>query len=250
MWFKKNLLQLIIIGVALVFMLLWLKQCNDNKVAQKKLIVAEHNINALQDTLRVTKNKVGETEYNKLAFLTDKLENLEKLNTDLYKTVKNIKGNVSYITNGTVSVVHDTLELETEGSRDGNLVITDFSFDTTYSKGNSRSIKGWTQYDLETESTLAKLTKDSLSMSFSTGIKNLDKGTPTIFLTSNYPNFSVTELQGAILDPNLFNKKTKQKKLGIGLQLGYSPLSYNLSNKKFGIVNQVTLGVGLSYKIF
>lgn len=248
-WIKKNILQLIIIGVALVFMLLWLKQCNDNKVAQKKLIVAEHNINALQDTLRVTKNKVGETEYNKLAFLTDKLENLEKLNTDLYKTVKNIKGNVSTIIKGDTKIVTDTLYLASSTTVNQDTITTRFNFDSTYSKGNSRSLAGFTQYNMATKATKAQLTKDEISISFITGIKNLDKGKPEIFLTSNYPNFQIVALQGAVLDKNLFKGKAPRK-ISVGAQLGYSPLSYNFSTKKLGITNQITFGVGVSYRIF
>lgn len=201
-------------------------------MTEKKLQVAQQNINVLNDTIRLVKNKAQEPEFDKLAFLTDKLSSLEKLNTNLYTTVKNIKGNVTTIIKGTASIVHDTTILETESSRDGNLIVTDFSFDTIYSKGNSRNIKGWTQYDLETESSVAKLTKDSLSIAFTTGIKNLDKGKPEIFLTSNYPGFKATSLDGAVLDPKLFQSKNKQKLVTIDLNVGYAPLTYSFNTKQ------------------
>lgn len=213
---------------------LLLQQCNQNKIAEKKLAVAEHNINVLNDSLRITKNKVGEDEFNKLAFLTDKVDNLAKLSTDLANAVKNINGKVGTIIKGTASVaIHDTLFLDATTTVEDTKIVTDFNFDTTYSKGNSRHIKGWTEYDLETQSTTAALTKDSLSIAFTTGIKNLYKGKPEIFLTSTYPGFTVTDLQGAVLDPKLFQPKTKQKLLTIGLNVGYTPITYSLNKKQF-----------------
>jgi len=246
-WVKNNI---ILLGVILVLILFSLRQCRQTRIAEKKFQVAEQNISALNDTIRLVKTKDDKPEYNKLAFLVDKVSNLEKLSQDLAQEVKNTKGKVTTIIKGGVQIVHDTTEIWAYTTLDDDKIIANFDYDTTYSKGNSRAISGYTEYDTFTESTKGFITKDSMNVSFVTGIKNLDKGEPEIFLRSNYPGFSVTSLEGASLDPNLFTKKTKPRKIGIGIQAGYSPISYNFSTKKLGIQNQLTLGIGLNYKIF
>lgn len=250
-WINKNLLKLILIGGLIIAVIIILKQCKANNIAKKKLAVAEHNINTLNDTIRISQNKAGEDEYNKLAFLTDKVDNLAKLNTQLANAVKNIKGGkVTTIIQGTTQIVTDTIYLNANTVVNDSMVTTNFDFSKEYSKGNSRTLEGFTKYDLATKRSEAQITKDSLNISFTTGIKNADKGKPEIFLTSQFPGFSVSSLEGAVLDPSLFSKKVKQKKVSVGLQLGYSPLNYNFSTKKLGITNQLTFGIGINYRIW
>lgn len=244
-WVKNNI---ILLGVILTLLLFNINQCRNNKIANKKLEVSEQNIKALNDTIRITKAKDGTLEANKLAFLADKVSSLENLSTELAKEVKKTKGNVNYIVNAGTKIVHDTTYLTSAATVDSNSVVVDFKFDSTFSKGNSRSLAGYTKYGIKDKSSFAMLTKDSLNMSFVTGIKNLDKGEPEIFIRSNYPGFAATSIEGAVLDKKLFKGKTPSK-FGFGLQLGYSPLNYNFSTRKLGITNQITFGIGLNYKI-
>lgn len=246
-WVKNNPGKTLAV-IVLVLILLNMYQCKHNQIAQKKLEVAEQNILALNDTLRETKNKQGEVEFNKLALLTDKVSNLEKLNADLAHSIKNIKGNVSTIIKGEAKIVHDTTYLDAEGGIENNLVTADFKLDTVYSPGNSRKIKGWTEYDLETDAVNAAITQDEIEMSFVTGIKNLDRGKPEIFLSSPYPGFRATKIDGAVLDPGLFKKPDKQKLITLGLHIGYVPITYSLSNKKIDF-NLTRFGVGAGANI-
>jgi len=227
-WVKANkTFLLIIVGFAIVS----LQQCGSNRDLRKQLEVANHNIKAINDTLRVTKDKDGKDEANKLALLTDKLSNLEKLNADLASEVKSIKGKVGTIIKGDVVVVHDTIPLIVKSEFIDSTVRTDFNFSKTYSPGNFRSLTGYTKYDLRSAKGVGELTSDSLGIRFTTGIKNLDKGTPEIFLKSDYPGFSVTQLDGAVLDPKLF-KKTKVRLLTTGLNIGWTPVTYDAGTKK------------------
>ncbi len=245
-WIKNNI---ILLGVILILVLFGISQCRNNKTLKNKLEVSEQNIKVVNDTIRITESKDGTLEANKLAFLTDKISNLEKLSSSLAKEVKNTKGTVNYIVNSGTKIVHDTTYLPSTSVADSNAVIVNFKFDTLYSKGNSRNLAGYTKYGMKDKSSSAILTKDSLNISFTTGIKNLDKGKPEIFIRSNYPGFSATSIEGAVLDKKLFEPKAKQKRVGVGFQLGYSPLNYNLSTNKLGITNQITFGVGLNYRI-
>src|SRR5882724_6028732 len=91
-WLRTNKMKTYLIGAVLMLAVLNLKQCGTASMLKKELAVSEHNIKALNDTIRLTTNKAHEPEFDKLAFLTDKVSNLEKLSTDLYTEVKKIKG--------------------------------------------------------------------------------------------------------------------------------------------------------------
>jgi len=231
-WVGKNPIKLMLAFI-LILILININQCNRTRKAERKLEVAEHNINALNDTIRITQNRIGENEFNKLALLTNDVKNLKALNTELYNAVKNIKGGkVNTILKETISVVHDTTEIWAYTTLDDEKITTDFKLDTVYSEGNSRKIEGYTEYFYETESSAGYITKDSLSLSFITGIKNLDKGKPEIFITSNYPGFKAMKIDGAILDKKLFEPKNKQKLLTLGVNMGYTPITYSFGTQK------------------
>lgn len=231
-WLKKNSFKLTV-GIIVILAVFSLDQCNKNRVAQKKLAVAEHNISALNDTIRVTKTRDGEDQFNKLALLTNDVKSLKALNAELYDAVKNIKGGkVNTILKETISLVHDTTEIWVNTVLDEEKIVSEFKLDTVYSEGNSRKIEGFTEYDIDTESSKGFITKDSLSLAFVTGIKNLDKGAPEIFITSNYPGFKATKIEGAHLDKKLFEPKNKQQLFTFGLNVGYTPITYSVAKQK------------------
>ena len=249
LFFNNNRYAVIVTILAVIFAAVNLIQFNTNAITKKKLAVAEHNLQAANDSVRITKDKAGRDEANKLAFLTDQLSELKKMNIDLYNEVKSIKGKVSTVIQGEVKVVEKPVPFAVQAQLADSTVRADFKFDTTYSPGNYRKLSGFTKYNLRNGEATGEKTVDEIGIKFTTGIKNLDKGKPEIFLKSDYPGFTVTELDGAVIDPNLF-KKPRQKKLSVGLHFGYSPLYYNLSTKKGGFANQLTGGVGVNYKIF
>lgn len=244
-WIKKNWMLLAIIVVLLSILA---GQCRSNQVTKKKLQVSQHNIEVLQDSVRKATTKDGKPEFDKLAFLTDKVSNLEKLSQDLYLEVKNTKGKTNTIIKGGVQLVHDTTYLESEANLENDIVTVDFKHDTTYSKGNSRSIAGTTTYDILTDVSTAKITKDSLYMTFVTGIKNLDVGKPEIFVRSDYPGFSAVNIEGAVLDKSIFQPKNKQKLITLGLQIGYTPLTYSLRTQRVDF-DPTRFGVGAGANI-
>lgn len=230
--FKGNKVATIAVAAVLVLGLMQWNSCNRTARLQKKLEVAQHNINALNDTIRYEKTKDGDTLALKLAFLTDKLSNLENLNKDLYDEVKTIKGKVSTIIKGDVKIVHDTVPLIVKGTLVNNVAFSTFDYSQTFSPGNSRKLSGYTRYNITTGLSTGELTSDELSMRFTTGIRNLDKGKPEIFLQSNYPGFTVSALDGAVLDPSLFKGKSRTKLITLGVGVGWTPLTYSFATKK------------------
>lgn len=247
-FFKKNRYNVIVTILAIVFALVNLFQYNNSQEMKKKLEVAEHNIAAANDEVRITKDKAGREEANKLAFLTDQVSELKKLNEDLYKEVKDIKGKVSTVIKSDVQIIEKPVPFIVKAELTDSTIRSDFNYDSTYSPGNFRKLSGYTKYNLKNGSVSGEKTTDEIGIRFTTGIKNLDKGKPEIFLKSDYPGFQVTQLDGAVIDPGLF-KKDKPKRLTFGLHAGYSPLYYNLTTKKAGFANQFTASVGLNIKL-
>lgn len=248
---KGNKITTIAICVVLALGLMQWDSCNRNSRLKKQLEVAEHNIAAANDTIRLERNKNGDTMAVKLAFLTDKLSNLEKLNKDLYAEVKNIKGKVSTVIKGDVQIkeIEKPVPFLVKGDLVDSMVTAMFRFDTVYSSGNYRKLGGFTQYNLRNGQSNGSLTESEVGMRFTTGIRNLDKGKPEIFLQSNYPGFKVTALEGAVLDPKLFNKK-KVPTITLGVGIGWIPVTYDLSTRKTTVnLQQIGVSAGVNINV-
>jgi type II secretory pathway pseudopilin PulG len=248
---NKNWKGLAILLAAALLILWNVHMFRQNWVNEKKAQVAEYNLQVAQDTIRAVKDRQGRVEYDKLAYLTNSVKNLEKLNSDLAAEVKSIKGNVTTIIKGDIKVVHDTVPLIVKAELIDSNVIAHFNYDTTYSPGNYRKLTGYTKYDLKTGSVSGQKEVDETGISFTTGIKNLDKGKPEIFLKSNYPGFQVTSLQGAELDPKLFTPKKKVPLITPTLFVGWTPVNVNSKDQIVKIApGQFSAGVGLGFNLF
>lgn len=248
--FKGNRVAVIAIAVSLILIFFQVQSCNRNKRLKKELAVAEHNLKAANDTIRVVLDRVGKEELNKLAFLTDKVSKLEELNQELYAEVKNIKGRVSTIIKSDIKIVHDTVPLIVKGELIDSVVRTDFDFSKQYGQGNGRKLAGYTKFDLRNGYTSGTLTQDEITMRFTTGIKNLDKGKPEIFLKSDYPGFTATGLEGAVLDPKLFASKKKVPLITVGVGVGWVPITYDIGSKVWSTqLDRVGVSGGINVNI-
>ena len=217
-----------------------------------QLVASEQNIKALNDTIVVVKDNAGKEESNKLAFITSQASDLKRLNDSLYKTVQQIKGKVNTIEVIKTEIKHDTVtKLISVVDTSNDSIKISFKHDTVYSFGNFRNIEGNSIFDKKTGISSTFLIKDDIGVKLTTGIKDMDKGKPVIFVKSDYPGFTITSLDGAVINPNLFQKKkTLFDRFSFGVNLSYSPLSYDLTSKNFGFKNQITLGGGIGFKIF
>src|SRR5690606_31579587 len=134
--FNKNKYAVVMTVLAAVFAVVNLIQFNNNAVTKQRLAVAEQNLKAAVDTLRLTKDKSGKDEANKLAYLTSQLNDLKKLNYQLYSEIKNIKGNVSAVIQSDVKIVEKPVPFVVYAQLNDSTISTDFSYDSTYSPGN------------------------------------------------------------------------------------------------------------------
>lgn len=243
---KHSFLIIAIIIAILVF--ITINQHRKIAAQKKEIAVYQNNVAALNDTIRITKAKNGIIEFNKLAFIADKVANLEKVNKELADAIKNIKGDVKTIIKSDIKLVHDTVTLVTTGSIKDSIATVHFNFNKTYSPNNYRIREGYTNFNLLTKETSGELTKDEIGFSVTTGIKKVNKRYE-IFVEPDYPGMQVTKLNGAVIDETIFGTP-KVRKLSIGVNVGYHPFVYDLGTKQFSIKNQFSGGVGLNYKLF
>ena len=102
---------------------------------------------------------------------------------------------------------------------------------------NSRSIAGESKFRTDTIKTIVDgkekidfkvtplntlLSKDDIKFNLITGLREKD-GKVEIFARSDYPNLTITDLEGAIIDPKnhpVLKQFTKQKRWGVGPYFG------------------------------
>lgn len=222
-----------------------------NAEIHKKLEVATYNLKVTQDSLRITKDLAGKQEYNKLAYLTDKVTDLAKINQDLATEVRAIKGKVGTIIQGDVKIVEKPVPFEVKAQLVDSNIVARFKYDTTYSLGNFRKLSGYTSYDLRTGKVSGQKEQDEIGVKVVTGIKNLDKNKPEIFFKSDYPGLQVTEVQGAVLDPSLFKGKDNTPLLTPVISIAWTPLTYTSNSKAFDFnLNKFSIGAGVGINIF
>ena len=262
-WITDPNNQRILFFTALViFVLLYLKGCNDRERLEAKLQMSNNNIVALQDTVRVEKTRSGELQYVKTVLSAD-LKDLKQLNSDLYKEVKDQKTQVYYISKITAQL-NDKIEGWNPGGEhtydpiSGNDMI-DWKFDTTGINW-SRSISGTTSFKItsscngyEVKPIGSKLDNVNYKFSLTTGLKEskTHKGSLEIFINSTYPGMTFTDIQGSIIDPEDFRKylpAPKPHRWSFGPYFG---IGYGITLKQqTQLVPTINIGLGLQYKLF
>ena len=120
---------------------------SNTEVLTKQLAVAEHNLQVANDTIRMSKDKAGKAQYEKLAYLTNTVDNLTKLNKELSNDVRQIKGTVSTIIDTKIQIVEKRVPFLVRAELLDSQVISHFNYDTIYSPGNFRKLSGYTKYN-------------------------------------------------------------------------------------------------------
>jgi len=133
----------------------------------------------------------------------------------------------------------------------------DWTLDTTYSPGNFRYFSGnsfftWNKELGKPIAGVTRINEDKMGFSFTTGLREKDKALE-IFITPKYPGMEITDIEGAIIDPqksDVLKKMFPQKKWYIGPQMGIGlGGGYNVTGTPaFGPM--IYLGVGVGYGVF
>ena len=242
---KLKLNQILIIGFVVV-LLLFLRQCSVTDGLKDDLLVAGQNEKALNDSVKATTNKLGEQVFLKNTLIADG-KKLKELNAELYKEVKNLKGDVKIITTANTEIKSDPIYLTNTITKyaDG-IVDIRWKYDSLFSKGNYRKLAGISKIQYDSANVLDKgttITQDEIGISVTTGLVKLD-GSYQIFVKSNYPGMSISDIQGSIIDKNMIQSDESSWVFGpyFGVGVGVDPV-----NKTIG--PNVSFGLGITYNL-
>lgn len=203
------------------------------------------NQEGLKDSLKVSKNKIGELVYSKAIFVAETNE-LGDYNIELEKEVKKLKGDVLQLTK--IKFEYDKLNQFSENDKvvnyGNNVYGIEWEFIKEYNKENKRIINGLTKfkYDPLTFSIIplnTTLVRDFFNFSIVTGLSK-ENGIIETFGTISYPELIITDISG-------FQKpKTKgfMNKIKLGVYSGYG-LTYSTQNNQF--YHGFQTGAGLMY---
>lgn len=255
--FRNILISIIIL--LLIFLGLSVRKNNGLKT---DLNIAEQNQKALSDSVRISKNKAGEIEFSK-NILISKNNDLSKLNSDLASELKKEKGKVSELSK-TIAIIKDkpntVIELPTDLVKyEDGVKGLKWEYDTIFDSKNYRKLKGESQFKINFTPTTyevvpltTKLTDYEVGFDFIQGLRETSNGNVEMFVRSNHPGFEAKDLDAVIINPETHPAltkftKTKQKRFGVGVNVGYGIYVDNFTNRAgFG----AQLGVGLTYSIF
>jgi len=253
--YKKTNRLLIVIMIGLI--LLTVLNCNKSSNLQVKNNITEQNLKALSDSLRVSENKVGDVEYSKNILVSEK-KDLKNLNSDLANELSKEKGKVSQLTKYVISIKNnpkDTIKVPNYIAIYPNGVKgLKWDYEKVYDSVNYRRISGVSKYivdtiNLELRPLNTEIINDEISFDVIQGLREKD-GNVEMFVRSNYPDFSLKDLNSVIIDPQthpVLSKYTKKRRFGVGFYTGYGIYVDNFRGTA-GLGAQ--LGVGFSYNLF
>lgn len=250
---QRNLLA-VLLAVA-VFLLL--RRCDDGDVDNARTMYTQ-NTAALTDSVRTYRNRMGKLVFEKNSLLTD-VSDLRALNAELYREIKSLRDNPLIITKYTVRIQRDTVYLHPAVDSSGidvvdGRVLVPFVWktDTTYGAGNSRHLAGKYIIDAPCVGALTRsfsITRDSMSMSFFTGVTENRQGLLEIFIRSDFPGFSASHIDGAVLDPRkskVISSFFPPKRWSVGPYVGYG--AYVSPDGRFG--HGLGAGVSVQYGVW
>jgi hypothetical protein len=257
---KKYKKDLIYIAGIIILSLFLLKQCNSTSDAKREQLITEQNIFALKDTVRAVKNKANELQYQK-GILIATNGNLKDLNKDLAAEVDKQKGKVIFLQTVVADLKNKPpkfIPTEVYIYPDGRRSLK-WNYDTIFSPGNSRKLAGESFFVVDSTSHVFKviplytdINKDAMSIKFTTGItKNTKEDRYEIFVKSDYPGFSVAQIDGAFIptkDP-IFGAPPKPKRYGVGVNVGGN-VSYNPFTKQPYVGIGIQVGLQYNFKQF
>ncbi len=233
----------IITWIAIVVMaILLFRQCSVSSNIKDELAISINNSSALGDSIETYRTRGGDLVYEKGILIASEKE-LKDLNKALYKDIKDLKNNPKVVIMTETIIIHDTTLLETEIIKysDGSNGIK-WDYDSVYSEGNFQRLEGITRFKIDStglHDVNATLNTNSFGMTFKTGITEED-GQYRIFVESDYPNFTVGKIEGAILDKSMI--QSNESSWVAGPFIGYG-LQFVNNNVTYG----PQIGVAISY---
>lgn len=246
---KKINLNVILIVALVIIMILYLKQCNTTSNLKDEAKISEMNQKALLDSITTYETKNGKLVYEKSILIASEKE-LKELNSSLYEEVQDLKKNPSIIFKEKILVQHDTVKVKTMiKNYDNGKIGFVWNYDTIFNENNFQKLFGRTIVNVDSNGLSNPVTfidVNEIGMSFITGLTK-GKDTYEIFIKSDYPGFTATSIEGAIIDKKMITND--ESSFVIGPSLGYGIIFVNDKNVKHGPVVGITFTYNLNKKI-
>lgn len=233
-------IRLILLAGVVFLTLLLYRQCETEKALRSDLQNAKNNQAALVDSVRASKNKAGELQFQIRSFISS-IEDLKVLNSELASEVNKQRGQVAQLTKivGNLSTKHDDPAPGINISKGqpcdslGGSFISTWESYKKYDSLNWRILKGQTTINLKNKKVTNSETSilvDEVNFDLITGLTQVDDHFE-IFVKSNYPGFRPTSIRGAYIPNDKLCPKQEPKKwsFGFGPQLGIGVTGPNVS---------------------
>lgn len=247
----------ILIFLIILILLLFYRNYNKNKTTE---YINNQNIAAYTDSIRSYSTKNNKLIFETSAFITEN-NSLKKLNYDLYNELKEIKDNPIVIIKPEIIITEIPFEVPIlpinnwNWNSDSSLYIRNFKWESNviYPKGNFRNLAGNFDILIDTlfsvNTSKMRITTNEIGITLVTGLTENKKGLLEIFVKSDYPNFNITNLSGALIDPansKVLKKIYRPKRWGFGIYGGYG-IDYNITDRN--INHGIQIGIGINYNI-
>jgi hypothetical protein len=246
---KIRITEVVSIGFV-VFFLLFLQQCNQTSKLKSDLKIAAQNQLALDDSIRIIRNKWGEEITIKNVLIGNQRE-LKELNLSLVEELKRLKGDVIFLQRMVSKIKSDTVWVtNTVTEYPDGMKRLSWDYDTTYNENNGRSLGGYSQFQIDLANGRiidrgTVITKDEIRLKLTTGLTELDDSYQ-IFVKSDYPGLTINQLDGAIVDKKKFNSESNESSWVVGPQFGVG-LGYSPNTRTIG--PNVSVGIGITYNL-
>jgi hypothetical protein len=257
----KIFLALIIIALTLFSAM----QCSRIRELKRQQDISDQNIIALNDTLKFERKKNGELLVSISGYIATEKE-LKTLNKDLWNRVQAQDGKIISLNHVIIRLVQDTATLRKYLVEKDKVIEKLLKIDdNTYAAPWSMTYKyDSTNYDIFTGKTwIGVLNKDPLELAHInteltkrltqidlTWGQKVEKDKLRVFVQSNYPGFTVSQMEGVLIDPNtnpLIKKLMKEKKWFTGFSIGVGVTGgFNITTGGYGLV----VGPTVIYNIY
>jgi|694.fasta_scaffold19828_8 hypothetical protein len=242
---RERITYLATIAILVLAVIFMMKVCSSKDY---ELQIVNQNMEALMDSTRLVKNKLGQEQYEKKMFMGD-VETLKKLNADLVKEADAQNGNTRVVTKVVTQIVFDTIRVENKVDMlNDSTYLIGFKYNKDYDSANAISFNGSVPATVTTEggklslkSKTTTISDMSMKMKLYTGVKE-ENGSYSIFARTDFPGVKF-DLDGAIIDPE---KSFVDKKKGPFSVMFGAGAGYGLTSNGTGVFPSVGVFVGIN----
>lgn len=239
-------------------------QCSQIKELKRKKEISDQNWIATKDSLRFERKKNGELLVSIAGYISTEKE-LKDLNKSLWEKIKGQEGEIISLNHVVILLKQDTALLRKYLSEkdkkiekllkvDSVTYIAPWSLTYKYDKNNFDIFTGKTYIGISKKDPLELVHFDTELISRLTQIdlvwgQKVEKDVLRVFVQSNYPGFTVSQMSGVLIDPldwpDLFKQPKRHWFQGVSIGVGITG-GWNFITQKSSIV----IGPTISYSIY